>query len=208
MKSFASDTNTALLAGRAAKRDMILFDFSEDGLHGFWSGTGVFTYQSVDYVGAGRLMKLDAIGGKADLSAQAITGTLSAVPNSDLTPDVLATIESYKWHQSPVVISRAYFNLDTRALLSVERMFRGYFDKLDHKETVGGGYTLEAYFESKSRDHLKQGFRMRGDADQRRVKASDGSLRYSAVAGNQQIPWGQTIDAPSSSGRILPVFKI
>lgn len=197
MKSFDSATLAKLAAGLIAKRDMILFDFDGDGLHGFWLGQGILTYGGVDYVGAGRLIKLNPIGGSADLSAIAVTATLSAVPNSDLTPDLLASIEGYAWHQSPVVISRAYIDIDTRAILSVERMFRGYFDKLDHQEQVGGGYTLLAYFESKSRDHQKKGFRVRGDADQRRVNAIDGGLQYVAVAGNQEIKWGQITTTPS-----------
>jgi hypothetical protein len=199
MKSYDPTTQAKLDAGELAERDMILFDFGADGLHGFWTGAAVLNYNGVDYIPSGRLFKLNAIGGSADLASIAVTGSISAVPDSALTPDVLASIENYAWHQSPVVISKVYIDLDTRALISVERIYRGYFDKLDHDEQAGGGYTLTPYFESKSRDHMKRGWRVRGDADQRRVKATDGGLRYVAVAGNQEIKWGQIVTTAAAS---------
>jgi hypothetical protein len=198
MKSFNSTTMAAMTAGHIAKRDMIMFDFtaSSQGLFGFWTGQGVLTYNGLDYIGAGRLMQFDSIGSASDLSAVAITARLSSVPDTDLTPDLLSTIEGYAWHQSPVIISRAYIDIDTRAVLSVERIFRGYFDKLEHAEQIGSAYTLVAYFESKARDHLKSGFRVRGDADQRRVNVNDNSLQYVAVAGSQTINWGRVSSVP------------
>ena len=201
MKSFNTTTLSNLVAGQIAKRDLILFDFTASGdtQHGFWTGQGPLVYNGVTYVGAGRLMQINPIGGSADLSAVALTGTLSAVPNSDLTPDVLATIESYVWHQTPVVVSRAYIDMDSRSVISVERMFSGYFDKLEHQEQIGTGYTLVAYFESKARDHLRAGPRVRGDADQRRVLAADTGLIYVAVAGTQQIAWGQQTTAVAAN---------
>lgn len=192
MKSFDSDTVALLAAGRVVKRDMILFELSVAGLFGFWTGLEPLTYQSVDYIGAGTLIEINSLGGQLDLAATPVTVKLSSIPNSALSPDVLASIEDYQWHQAPVVISRAFFNPTTRALVSVERMFRGYVDRLEHDHQVGGEHVIVGYLESKARDHLKRGYRMAGDADQRRVDASDASLAGVATAAVHTIQWGRT----------------
>lgn len=197
MQLFDSATLTKLASGKIAKRDMLLFSFPS-GLWGFWTGKGKLSFAGVDYVGAAGLIKMDALGSATGLASLAITATLTAIPNTDLTPDVLATIENENWHQTPVIISRAYIDPETRALLSVERMFRGYFDDLEHNEQIGGEYSLTAYFESKSRDHQKIGYRMRGDADQRLIDANDPSLSYVGIVGSQTISWGR-IDAKFST---------
>lgn len=201
MKSFDSATLALLASGRISKRDMILFELSVAGLFGFWSGLGTFTYQSVDYVGAGSLIQIDALGGQLGLAASAVTVKLSSVPNSDLTPDVLNSIEDYQWHQAPVVISRAYFNPTTSALVSVERMYRGYVDRIDHEEQVGGQKVLVGYLESKARDHLKRGYRMAGDSDQRRVDATDAGLSGVATAAIQTIYWGRVAEPVGGSAK-------
>lgn len=196
MQTFDPATLAKLASGRIVKRDMLLFSFPS-GFYGFWTGgKGKLTYQGVDYIGAAHLIKLEALAGSVGMAALAIQATMTAIPGTELSPNVLTTIEAEQWHQSPVVISRAYIDPDTRELLSVERMFRGYFDTLDHDETLAtdeqeGSYTLTASFESKARDHLKTGYRMRGDADQRRINANDASLRYVSTAGQQEISWGR-----------------
>ena len=197
MRAFNADTVAQLETGRIAKRDMLLFTFPS-GSYGFWSGQGPLEYNGVTYIGAQQLIKLEALGSAAGMAALAITATLTSIPNTELTPNVLATIENEDWHQTPVVISKGYFNPDTRELISVERMFRGYFDKLDHITQTGDEYTLTAYFESKARDYQKIGYRMRGDADQRLINATDNSLQYAAVVSQQTISWGR-IDATAST---------
>lgn len=191
MKTFDSNTLALLASGRAVARDLMLIDLAS-GLYGFWTGVGVLTYQSIDYVGAGTLIQLEPYAAVADLSAVPLVARLKAVPDSALSPDVLATIESEQYHQRPVVSSRSYIDPDTRAVLSVERCYRGYIDRIEHEDQVGGGAVLVAYLESKARDHTKTGYRMRSDTDQRRINANDGGLRHAAVAATQEIVWGRS----------------
>lgn len=197
MRSFDSDTLAMLASGRAVARDLLLFDLGS-GLYGFWTGVGVLTYQDVDYVGAGRLIGIEAPAGVSDLSSVPLVVTLSAIPDSALSPDVLGTIEAEQYHQRPVVISRAYIDPDSRAVLSVERIYRGYVDRIEHEDQVGGGAVLRGYLESKARDHGKRGHRTRSDTDQRRIDAADGGLRHAATAGSQTIYWGRN---PEQAGR-------
>ncbi|MCL8385575.1 DUF2163 domain-containing protein [Xanthobacter aminoxidans] len=190
MRSFNATTLAKLDAGAIVTRGLLLFDFPS-GLYGFWDGVGTLTYSGVDYVGAGRLISADAIGLVGDLSASSITLTLSAIPDAGLDPDVLATLEAEVYHQRPVTLSRAYIDPDTRALISVERVFRGYVDQVSHEYTIGGGSVLTCAVESRARDNTRKGWRTRSDADQKRIDASDGGMRHATIAGKQVIYWGK-----------------
>lgn len=190
MRAFNAGTLALLESGQVATRGLLLFDFPS-GLYGFWDGAGTFTYAGVTYVGAGQLVGLDAIGMVGDLSAPSITLTLTAIPDTDLSPDVLATIEDEDYHQRPATLSRAYIDPDTRDLISVERVFRGYVDQMVHEYTIGGTATLTCTVESRARDNTRKGWRIRSDADQKRIDANDGGMRHATIAGSQVIYWGK-----------------
>lgn len=201
MKPFTAATLTSLATGRAIERELMLIDLVS-GIYGFWTGAGVFTFGGVDYVGAGQLIRLESANQVMDLSAVSLVARLSAIPDTSLTPNVLATIEAEIYHQRPVTISRAYFHPDTGVMLSVERWFRGYIDKIDHEEDIGGNFQLVAYLESKSRDHTKTGYRLRADSDQRSINPNDGGLRYAATAAQLEIFWGRYPPGTLSSGTV------
>jgi hypothetical protein len=190
VKSYDSPTLDLLASGRCAKRDMILLDFAGT-LYGFWSGIGTILYQSVTYIGAGRLISIEPIDASIDLSAQPITLKLSSVPDSALTPDVLASIESYPWHQAPVVLSVAYIDPDTRSLVSVHRVSRRRLDTLEHVITAGGEAVLMGRLEPVTFDNAGRGYRMSGDADQRLLDSDDAFFSFAATAGQQTIYWGR-----------------
>ncbi|WP_454914978.1 DUF2163 domain-containing protein [Xanthobacter sediminis] len=190
MRSFDADTLDLFDAGRVATRALIEFQFGT-GTYGFWDGQGEMTYAGLTYVGAGSLIKIEDIDHVSDLSSAAITFRLTAVPNSDLTPDVLASIESESYHGRPVILRRAYIHPDSRALVSVERIWRGYVDQVSHSYTIGGEAVLEVSCESRARDNTRRGYRTYADTDQRRIDADDGSFRHAATASKQTIYWGR-----------------
>lgn len=179
-----------LASGRAACRQMILFEFGT-GTYGFWTGAGILNYGGIDYIGAGALGSIEEVPGVSDLSSAALIVRLSAVPNSDLTPDVLAGVESEQYHQRPATVFTAYLDPDSGALISVERVYRGYVDRIEHDMTAGGSAQLVVYLESRARDHTKSGHRLRSDADQRLVVPDDGFYRHVATAGTTTIYWGR-----------------
>lgn len=189
MRAYDSDTLTMLQSGRCAERDMVLFDFAS-GLYGFWTGAGTLEYSGVTYVGAGKLISADEGSYEMGLAPSSLSLSLSSIPDSDLTPDVLATIEAEDYHQRPVTIMRAYIHPDTRALLSVERLWRGYLDQITHDLQAGGGATLTATLESRFRDHTRVGHRIRSDADQRLIDPDDGFYLHAAAA-DAKIVWGR-----------------
>lgn len=190
MRAFNASTLALLASGRAASRGLILFDFPS-GLYGFWDGVGSLVVSGVTYRGAGGIIRSDAVGLSGSLSSSPLTLTLSSIPQTELSPGVLATIEAEQYHQRPVTLSRAYFDPATRALISVERMLRGYVDQMVHEEQPGGEALLSCIIETRGRDVTRRGYRVRSDADQKLIAASDGGMRHAAVAGNQDFYWGK-----------------
>lgn len=201
MRTIAAGTQTMLDAYRANARDMILFDFGVDGTHGFWTGIGTLTYNLQDYIGAGALFEISDIEEAEGLEANAVTVALRAVPDSALTPDVLASIEDYAYKQSEVTLSTAFFDPDTHALVSVEPAFIGILDQIVHEEDGEGGYRLAARLESRARDLTRTGSRRRSHEDQLTVNAADGSLRHAATVSTQRIYWGRKGPQPVAGTR-------
>lgn len=190
MRAFDATTLALLDSGRMATRGLLLFDFPS-GLYGFWDDVYPLTYSGVTYVGAGQMIAMDEIDASGDLSSSSITLKLTAIPDTDLSPDVLASIEAEQYHQRPVTLSEAYINLDTRALVSVQRVYRGYVDQMIHDYTSGGEATLTCIVQGRGRDNTRKGHRTCSDADQMRIAANDGGMRHAAVAGTQDINWGK-----------------
>lgn len=193
-KSFDSATQAQLDAGQSVDRYVVRFEFDE-GDFGFWGGIGVFTYDDgdgdLDYIGAGGLITAEEFVEGVTGEAIPLVLMLSGIPNSELSPDVLAEVENYTYHQRPVRISTAYFDADDGTLQSVE-LERIYFvDRIIHQHTVGGEAVLRVECESKARDNFKSGTRMRTDADQRLIDADDGGLRYTIEAATVPIAWGR-----------------
>ena len=190
-RSFNTSTQAALNAGRVADRRLMLFDLAS-GVYGFHSGLGPFTYNGVTYVGSGSLISIQGVRQTSDLSSVQVTVRLTSIPNTALTPDVLATIENEIYHQRPAEISTAYFNPDTFALMSVELEYRGYIDKILHSDTVGGEAYIEANLESRFRDHQRRGYRMRSTRDQERIDATDNGLQHINTVGSESVLFGRT----------------
>ncbi|WP_375458891.1 DUF2163 domain-containing protein [uncultured Enterovirga sp.] len=198
--ALAGPTQTALDAGRIVDRAMILFDLGS-GQYGFWSGLGPFTFEEITYVGAGSLIALDGVRQTSDLSAVQVKATLTSIPDTALTPDILATIEAEQYHQRPCTIMTAYFDPDTAALLSVEVEFRGMIDRIVHTEAVDRAAVLECHLESRFRDHTKTGYRMRSDGDQRRINPLDDGLAHVATVHSEQILFGRVSDEARAQQR-------
>ena len=194
MRALNPTTQSALDDGRIVAVDMILFEFPS-GNYGFWRGEGILTYNTVPYIGGGSLIDIGDVEQGSDLSANSLTLKLRGVPNTDLTPDTLATIESEQYHQKPVNLYVGFFNHETRVLMSVEVRYRGYVDQVFHKDEVNesGENTavLEIRCESRFRDHQKSGYRIRSDLDQRLIYPTDDFYRNVSTVANDKILFGR-----------------
>jgi hypothetical protein len=207
-RAIAPETAAALNAGAIVERGLILFDLGS-GLYGFWTGAGPFAYEGVTYQGAGSLIQVDGLKQTSGLEAVPVVARLTAIANTDLTPDVLASIEQEVYHQRPCTISTAYFHPETHALLSVEVEYRGYIDRVVHTENAEGEAVLEAHLESRFRDHQRTGYRVRSDADQKRIDPTDDGLRHVASVATERVLFGrseQPAPAPQKKKKFLGIF--
>ncbi len=184
-------------SGRVVDRALLLFMFPS-GNYGFWSGTGPRVYNGNTYVGAGRLLTAQLSTEEvSDGTAREMSIELSSIPNSGLTPDVLATIELESYKGRPVRLYQMFLDPDTQAEVGVVLRFAGTVDEIPHEYLVGGKYSLTAHCVSRAIDHQKTGHQLRSTDSQKLIDPDDdGSFDRAATAGTELINWGQ---APSEA---------
>ncbi|MFC5423050.1 hypothetical protein ACFPOB_26220 [Bosea eneae] len=185
-------TLAQLRAGQIARIEMMLFDFpAPTGQKAFFSGQGEFTWSGITFRGAGNLFQLSAIGGVSDGTAVGLAIRLNGDARAGLDASVFASIETIQYRNAPVLVWRGYLHPTTYALLSVEPVFRGRLDTIEHNVTEGGDVYMQAAVESGAIDLGRSGYRMRTDADQRLIDPSDGSLRHVQSTVSQEVKWGK-----------------
>lgn len=210
MKPYDPATLLALGGRRASKRNLLRFDLDE-GTFGFWGDSGTLTYQGVPYVGAGKYLQIDQLGGASDFSVSPIEVRLSSIPDQALTPDVLASIFTYTWHQRPAIIYDAYLDPDTRDVIMIERVARRVIDTIDMVERAGGGAELVGRLQPLNFDNPNRGFLRYSDPDQRLIDPLDGFFKFAAMVGSQTIDWGRAPDKPAEAdigfGKGAPLIR-
>lgn len=189
MLNISSEAQTALDAGRFIMRTGIVF-YLGGGTYAWWDGPGTLTYGGVAFKAGGSLLEIGEIPAVGNLTAEKVEVTLRATPNTDLTPDVLATIEGEQYHQRPVAIWQFIFDADTSALATALRHYSGYIDQIEHVDEADS-YKLVASLESRSRDHQKTGYRMRTTADQGQVSSGDLIFQHVSTTKTVERKWGK-----------------
>lgn len=191
MRAYDAPTLTALAASGQVERGMIAFDFPS-GVYGFWDGDGPITWNAITFQGGAQLIEIDAGEQSLAMDSSSLTLTLYANPDAGITSSVLRTIEAETYHQRPVTIYEAVFNADTRALISVTPVWRGYIDQVIHEIDPGGGIrSISARCESRSIDYTKRGWAMRSNAQQQVISAGDRGLEYTGIAGAVEVAFGR-----------------
>ncbi len=191
MRTIDADIQAMLADGRVVKRDAILFDLPE-GLFGFWGGGGTFSWNGIDFVGSGEIIRLDPVDFDSAGSPTEISCKLSAIPDSELTPDVIGEIWTYKFAHRPVTLYQIYFNPDTRALVSDPLPFwRGYIGQVEEIDQPGGEFSLSATFISRALDNRRTGHRRRSNEDQFLLQDGDLFFEHAVNDPIQPIVWGR-----------------
>lgn len=180
----------AIGRGDYAHNWLLLFDFPS-GLYGFHFGQGKWTFNGIDYVGAGSALSLEQIEAGTELSASPIVARMRAVPDIGLTPDVLSSVDAEAYKNRPVTLSLVYFNKQTGGVAHLFSWWRGFVDTIEHDETVGGTYELVARLEPRSLDHSRNGYRMRSDTDQRLIDPEDRFFEHAATTPFEELPYGR-----------------
>src|SRR5690349_10708943 len=186
-RDIPSTTLDAIDAGQYAHAWLVLFSLDE-GLFGFWPGVGTLTIDGVDYAGFGSFLDIQQIDMGVDITASPVSVRLRAQPETALTPDVLASVDSYSYKNRPATLTIAYFDKSAGTLVTAIQWWSGKIDTIDHDETVGGDYALVARLEPESLDHARTGYRMRSDADQKLLDPTDRFFELAATVPTEQIP--------------------
>lgn len=198
MKAYSQEVLDLLDSGEIVERGMLLFDLPS-GLYGFWDGGYDLVHEGITYL-PGKVIQVEDATFGSNLASTSLVLRLSAIPDTDLTEDVLATIEQEDYHQRPVTISIMYIHPETREIIGVEREYRGYIDKIEHNYSVGGNAELMCYLESRARDHSRQGHRTRNDEDQKRILSNDKFFSHAGLSGSTPIYWGRLPPSPTGGG--------
>lgn len=188
MRSYDAATQAALAAQGIVRRGLIMFQFPS-GNYGFWDGAGAFTYGGITYNPGAQLIEIDTGTQVLTLESNAITLKLYANPDTVLTEDVLRTIETEDYHQRPVTISKAIFNADTKALISIIPVWKGYVDQITHERSADG-YALVGRCESRSIDYTRRGWAVASNAQQQQISTGDIGLEFCGIAGQVEVPFG------------------
>jgi hypothetical protein len=179
-----------LEGGRVNLRTMIRFGL-DGGPQGIWNDSYQATIGGVSYSPAA--IQLGEIGSRKDLSAEQLDITISA-----LNPNVAAIMSGIAWHQRPVLVSRAYID-DAGLVIDAEAFFSGFLDAAPIEDEADGTIRMTLICESNNRELSRSANRVRSDADQRRIAATDGFFKHTtASAVDNRIYWGRK--GPQSPG--------
>lgn len=180
--SYPSALEDLLEEGRLAVRGLVRFQFGT-GTIGFWNGTGTLEYE--DFPGAGTEYLANSLLSFSDIpmgmgtAAVPLTIEMPASADFGITPDLLAQIETLDYKGRAVTIYDAYFDPDTRELVHVEALYRGYVDTIDHT-VEDGQMKLVANVETSALDNHRDGYRMASHEDQQLVSAGDMFFEHAA----------------------------
>jgi hypothetical protein len=201
MKVFSPTALAALASGSIIKRRFILFDFPS-GFYGFWDGAGsiVPTGPTVEAPAAGKTflaggsvieIKRGPIGTNG--AAPEASLRLRAVPNTDLTPDVLVSLlQDGEYHRRPVYLFLGLFAEDGE-IVEIALRDRGFIDSVPYFEDPAAGTAwLEGKMESRLIDWNRGGAHDRNDESQRSTFPDDKGLGNIERA-SQLKAWGKGV---------------
>lgn len=183
MKDFSPEALAALASG-----DVIVSGAVRLGLptpRCFWGGHGPLDLDGETYLGVGDKGLVSVSSGTLGGQEQGAELTLSAID-----ADVVAELNTRELRGVSVVIRRLIFNGSGSTLLQDSVYLRGRVDRAPIEETPGGTSVLRIAVEGAARGLGRRSERMRTDADQRLISATDGSFRKVAWAGEKTINWG------------------
>lgn len=196
MKTYSSQTLDALDAGAVITVGAVKIE-TEAGFR-VWGGDGLLDLDGETYIGIGDRGLVQATASQLGGSEQSLELILSGV-NSDVVP----IIQAARIRNAPATVWRLLFNASGSTLLAAHKFRRGRVDALPIEDTPGGLAKITARIEGAARGLGRQTGRLRSDADQRMVDASDGAFQWVTQAPLRSLAWGGKPPARISSG-VLP----
>jgi len=176
--AFPTRLQQLLDEGRIVVRSLGEFQFGT-GFWYMWNGSSEFTWNGNKYT-PNQLIAIEEPAEQMGAEALPITITMPTAADYGVTPDKLAQIESVDYKGRTVILSDAYFDPDTRELLHVEPMYRGFIDTIDH-ETDGGEMVLRATVFTSALENHRDGYRTASHEDQQLISPGDKFFEYASV---------------------------
>jgi hypothetical protein len=160
---------------------------------GLWQGDDHLTIAingvNRTYYGAGTLVGVEPIRAGIGLDVRLLQLGLSP-----LTPEVAQLLRGYDARLAPAEIHRALLSLETGQLIAEPiRVFRGWVDEVKIRTgDVGGIGDATVTLASAARGLTRALTLTRSDAEMRRRNAGDAFRRYTDIAGDVGVWWGET----------------
>ena len=193
MIALPTSVTDAFTAGQIRVANAISVSFGSGDYH-FWTGAEPLTWGGVTFQPGGSLIEIGDVDQQGELQAVGLEARMRAIPNSDLSPDVLATVFDETYSQRPASVYVLFFDADG-AFLSGTLVFGGYLDTIEAVDEPGN-YELVFKLESRSRDHTRTGYRIRNSVDQQAMFDGDKGLEHvSTTNPRQKRVWGQVESA-------------
>jgi hypothetical protein len=196
LKSIATAALDALEAGQATVAGAVKLAVPSDPFR-VWGGYEPITLAGEVYTGVGNKALFAVSGGQLGGAEVGAEVTLSGVD-----PQTLGLIDDVDIHGADAVLWRLIFDGAGTTLLQASVYLRGRVDQLPISDTPGGVSQVTAQIEGAARGLGRTGARMRTDADQRMVSATDGSFKRVAYAGQKTLNWGGK--PPATAGAAVP----
>lgn len=194
MKIFSEAGGAAIEAGTATSTGAVAI--LTDPPVRVWGGFGQIEIDGDVFDGIGAAGLVSSSSGSLGGADQGITLELSGV-----APETMALFDAAGLRRARVIIWRPIFDGSATQLLDAQIFKRGVIDQLLVEDTANGTSTISAMVETAARGLGRRGGRMRTDADQRLIKATDGGFKSIAYAGEKQLYWGGK--RPARAGSVL-----
>lgn len=193
MKSFSTEALAALVSGDNMVSGAVQIGAEPNALR-FWGGFGVLAFDGMAFMGVGDRGLVSASAGA--LGGQEAGAELRL---SGVDPDIVAGLDLRSLRGKPTILWRLIFNGAGSTLLHAGVFLRGRVDRAPVEETPGGTSTIVIGVEGAARGLGRRSERMRTDADQRLISATDTAFKRIAYAGEKTIYWGGKPPARSGS---------
>ena len=182
--SFPARLQTLLAEGRLVVRSLGDFLFGTGAWY-IWNGASELTWNGHTYI-PNQLIAIEEPPQQLGSEALPITITMPTRADFGVTPDKLAQIESVDYKGRTVILYDAYFDPDTRELLHVEPMYRGYIDTIEHV-IDGGEMVLRANIETAALDNHRDGYRTASHEDQQMISPGDRFFEYASTVRHENF---------------------
>lgn len=176
--SFPTRLEELLEEGRIAIRGLVRIDMPGQP-YGLWNGPWNLTWDGLVYM-PNQIMRVEEPDWSTGLDAGEFKIEMPERSDFQITPDLLADIETYPYKGAPITIFEGYFDPDTNALLHVEPMHYGYIDTVDHVRS-GGEVKLSANCISGALDNHRESHVASGNEHQQIVSPGDRFFEYAGT---------------------------